>query len=278
MPKHQSSFRQDMGNEEPILSCCIACLTDERVRYGLVGVAVLLGVWQVLSLFFHQIIIASPLATLTALSSLLVEQRTWEYIGITSLRLFTGLFLGSIIGLGLGLIAGMSRKIRLMLEPLRWAAMTVPAIVIAIIAMLWFGMGSYQVIFVVTIIVVPITYVNAMEGRHAIDERLIEMGRTFNLSQRMFLSEIYLPGITASVIAGLTLTAGMGVRVVMLSEFMGAHDGIGYGLQRSWTFLDTPGLFAWILIAFALMGILEFCIMRPLKDHLLRWKKAGTCE
>ena len=273
-----SSFSQDPAMKSRICSCCNSCLTDDRAIYGLAGVAVLLGVWQILSLNFHQIIIASPYATLTALSSLLMEQRTWEYIGITSLRLFTGLFLGSVIGLGLGLIAGMSRKIRLMLEPLRWAAMTVPSIVIAIIAMLWFGMGSIQVIFVVSVIVVPITYVNAMEGRHAIDERLIEMGRTFNLSQKLFLTEIYLPGITASVIAGLTLTAGMGVRVVVLSEFMGAHDGIGYGLSRAWTYLDTPDLFAWILIAFALMGILEFCIMRPLKENLLRWKKAGASE
>lgn len=273
-----SSFSQDPAIKSRICSCFRSCLTDDRAIYGLAGVAVLLGVWQILSLNFHQIIIASPYATLTALSSLLMEQRTWEYIGITSLRLFTGLFLGSVIGLGLGLIAGMSRKIRLMLEPLRWAAMTVPSIVIAIIAMLWFGMGSIQVIFVVSVIVVPITYVNAMEGRHAIDERLIEMGRTFNLSQKLFLTEIYLPGITASVIAGLTLTAGMGVRVVVLSEFMGAHDGIGYGLSRAWTYLDTPDLFAWILIAFALMGILEFCIMRPLKENLLRWKKAGASE
>lgn len=273
-----SSFSQDPAIKSRICSCFRSCLTDDRAIYGLAGVAVLLGVWQILSLNFNQIIIASPYATLTALSSLLMEQRTWEYIGITSLRLFTGLFLGSVIGLGLGLIAGMSRKIRLMLEPLRWAAMTVPSIVIAIIAMLWFGMGSIQVIFVVSVIVVPITYVNAMEGRHAIDERLIEMGRTFNLSQKLFLTEIYLPGITASVIAGLTLTAGMGVRVVVLSEFMGAHDGIGYGLSRAWTYLDTPDLFAWILIAFALMGILEFCLMRPLKENLLRWKKAGASE
>lgn len=246
--------------------------TGEKILFGLFGTLLLIIGWEALSLTFGGMIIASPGETGAALSDLLQEQKTWEYIFLTLERLLLGLFLGSILGLGCGLAAGISRRIRMILEPLRWVTMTIPAIVIAIIAMLWFGMGSVQVVFVVMLIVAPITYVNAMEGRYSIDERLVEMGRSFRLPFRMFFSEIFFPGITASVIAGLTLTAGMGVRVVVLAEFTGAHDGIGYGLSRAWNYLDTPELFAWILISLALMGILEFCIMKPLKKHLMGWK------
>jgi len=247
-------------------------VSRDKVVYGMMGVLLLGVAWQALSMIFSDVIIASPLATFQVLFHLLLEQKTWEYILLTLGRLLAGLFLGSMIGLAFGLAAGVNKTIRMLLEPLRWAAMTVPAIVIAIMAMLWFGMGTTQVIFVVIVIVAPITYVNAMEGRYGIDEKLVEMGRSFRLPFRMFFTEIYLPGIMASVIAGLTLTAGMGVRVVVLAEFTGTHDGIGYGLARAWNYLDTPELFAWILISLVLMGILEFCIMKPMRNHLMRWK------
>lgn len=250
----------------------------EKTWYGVLGILIFLAIWQICSWIFNDMIVASPLATCTALIGLLLEGRTWNYIGITLFRLLVGLFLGSIVGLLLGLAAGTNSKIRQILEPMKWTSMTIPAIVISIMAMLWFGMGSAQVIFVVVIIVAPITYVNAMEGRFAIDEKLIEMGRCFNLPFSMFFKEIYLPGITASVIAGFALTAGMGVRVVVLAEFMGARDGIGYGLSKSWMYLDTPELFAWIFISLAILGLLEFGIMKPLKTHMMRWKKGGTLE
>jgi|LGOV01.1.fsa_nt_gb NitT/TauT family transport system permease protein len=243
-----------------------------KTLYGIIGIIILLVGWQVLSVMFHKMIVASPLATLKAFLNLAGQRRTWEYILITFERLLLGLFFGSMVGSGLGLVAGLNPGVRLVLEPLRWVATTVPAVVIAIVAMLWFGMGSSQVIFVAIIITAPITYINVSEGVLAIDKKIIEMGSVFNFSRRMFLTQIYLPGIGASIMAGFTLTVGMGVRVVVLSELMGAHEGIGHGFSRAWTHLDTPELFAWILMSLTLMGILEFGILKPIRSRLMRWK------
>ena len=245
---------------------------NRSILYGLLGVAIVLVLWQILSMIMNEIIIASPLATLNTFLSLLSEKTTWRHVLITFQRLMAGLLIGSITGSLLGLAAGLNSKVRLMLEPLRWVAMTVPAVVIAILAMLWFGMGSTQVIFVTAIINVPFTYVNVMEGILAIDDKIIEMGRSFKLPGRMFFSEIYLPGIGSSLIAALTLTVGMGVRVAVLSELMGAHDGIGHAFSRAWTHLDTPEIFAWVLMSLLLLAVLEFGILQPVKHHMMRWK------
>jgi NitT/TauT family transport system permease protein len=73
--------------------------------------------------------------------------------------------------------------------------------------------------------------------------------------------------------AGLTLASGIGVRAAILAEFLGARNGIGHSLFLSWTFLDTPSLFAWILMAFALLGLVEFGVLKPVRDYLMRWKR-----
>jgi NitT/TauT family transport system permease protein len=73
--------------------------------------------------------------------------------------------------------------------------------------------------------------------------------------------------------AGLTLASGIGVRASILAEFIGARNGIGHNLFLSWTYLDTPSLFAWIMVTFALLGLIEFGVLRPTRDRLMRWKR-----
>jgi NitT/TauT family transport system permease protein len=238
----------------------------------MLGVVLLLAGWQILSMVLNNIIIASPLETFRTLGSLITEKTTWLDIGITLQRLVIGLLAGSFIGTVLGLATGLNDKVRIVLEPLRWVAMTTPAVVIAIVAMLWFGMGSTQVIIVAAIISMPITYVNVREGVLSIDEKIVEMGESFRLPRKMFFSEIYLPSIGSSLMAALTLTTGMGVRVVVLAELMGARDGIGHSFSVAWNWLDTPGIFAWILLALLLLGFLEFGILFPIRNRIMKWK------
>jgi NitT/TauT family transport system permease protein len=245
---------------------------NRKLLWGLLGIAILLAGWQILSMVLSEMIIASPLATLNTFVSLLSEKAAWLNILITMKRLIIGLLIGSAAGIALGLAAGLNNRIRLMLEPLRWVAMTVPAVVIAIVAMLWFGMGSTQVIIVAAIINMPFTYVNIREGLLAIDEKIVEMGHSFRLPRKMFFTDIYLPSIGSSLMAALTLTAGMGVRVVVLAELMGAHEGIGHSFSVAWTRLDTPGIFAWILMSLLLLGVLEFGVLSPMKNRITRWK------
>ena len=244
----------------------------QRWLYGLLGVVALVALWQVLSVVLGEVIIASPRTTARAFVSLLLQSKTWMHILTTLQRLMVGLLIGSGVGIVLGLAAGLNVRVRLMLEPLRWVVMTVPAVIFALVAMLWFGMGSKPVVFVAAIVTAPYTYVNIMEGLLAIDEKLIEMGQSFRLPRRMMLTEIYLPGIGSSLIAALTLTVGMGIRVIVLAELMSAHDGIGHSFSRAWTHLNTPGIFAWLLMSLLLLSILEFALLRPLKKYLLRWK------
>ncbi|MEN4006086.1 MAG: ABC transporter permease subunit [Methanobacteriaceae archaeon] len=246
---------------------------NDRLVYGIIGIIALIGVWQLLSVVFREIIVASPIVTMFTLWNLILKGELWTHLLISLKRLLVGLFLGSMVGLCLGIGAGLNRRLRLLLEPARWAIMTIPMVVIAVLGMLWFGMGATNVIFMVAIIVVPFTYVSALEGVLSVDRKLIEMANVFKVPRTMLLREVYLPGIGAEIMAGLTLAAGIGVRGTILSEFLGARDGIGHKLSMAWIHLNTPELFAWIIVCFALLGILEFGILKQIRDHFMKWKK-----
>lgn len=239
------------------------------VSLGIVGMAL---VWQILSMVLSQVIIASPASTLQAIWRLALSGELWKEFAQSLGRVLIGIALGAAAGITLGVLAGLSPRLRSFLEPMRWGIMTVPVIVLTVLSMLWFGMGSAGVVWVTGVVTVPTNYVNTLEGMLSIDSRIIEMSRVFRIPPRLRVTQIYLPGIGSSVMAGLTLAAGIGVRAAIVAEFIGARNGIGHSLFLSWTFLDTPSLFAWIIITFALLGLVEFGVLRPARDRLMRWK------
>jgi NitT/TauT family transport system permease protein len=241
--------------------------------FKLAGVAAMLLVWQLLAGCTHEAIVASPQATLSALHDLAANGTLWQELQITMGRLLKALGLGWLLGMSLGLLAGVKPAFRAFLEPIRWVAMTLPAIVVAVLGMLWFGMGSSQVIFLVTFIVTPIIYVNTLSGIDAIDKQLIEIGRIYRFSRMQMFTEIYLPGIGYSLIAGLTLATGVGVRAVILAELLGAFEGVGHSFNRAWTFLKTPDLFAWVLASLLLMMAVEFGLLYPIRRYFTRWDR-----
>jgi NitT/TauT family transport system permease protein len=244
-----------------------------RILFVVAGVLAMLIIWQILSMVLSEIIVASPSSTFLALGQLAIHGGLWSQLAYSLVRLLIGLFIGSTVGIVLGILAGRNVYFQSFLEPMRWVAMTVPAIIISVLVMLWFGLGSIQAVFMTALITMPINYVNTLEGMQAIDSRILEMAQVYKISTGLRLKEIYLPGIGSAVMAGLTLAAGIGVRSLILAEFLGARNGIGHSLFLAWTFLDTPALFAWILMCFILLGLVEFGFLRPARNYLMRWKR-----
>jgi NitT/TauT family transport system permease protein len=246
-----------------------------RLLFTLLGAAAILVGWQLLSLFVDPVYVASPAATARALARLAWGSTLWVQLLITLERLVIGLAVGAAAGWVLGLAAGLNGHVRAFLEPLRWVGMTMPVVVIAGLALLWFGVGGFTVMFVVALVVLPTMFVNTVEGLLAIDRKLVEMGRVYRFPRRLLLREVYVPGIASPSIAGLTLATGIGVRAVVLAEVLGAASGIGHGFARASSLLQSEVVFAWILVLLALMAVIEFGVLRPVRRRALRWRKAA---
>ncbi len=154
--------------------------------------------------------------------------------------------------------------------------MSVPPVVLVTISMILFGMGSGQTIFVTAVLILPIMYVNTIEGIRSVDRSLIEMGHLYRAESRLMLRDIFIPGIGSHVVSGLTLSAGLGVRIVVLAEVLGAYSGIGHRFSLARVNLETEELYAWILACLLIIAVLEFLVFLPLRRRMNRWKSAET--
>jgi NitT/TauT family transport system permease protein len=251
-------------------------LRHARTLWAIAGALTLVVVWQVLSMVVPPVYIASPVETFRALGGMIGGRTLWIQVLITLERLIIGLAAGTALGFVLGVLAGLDSRVRSFFEPIRWVGMTIPVVIIVVLAALWFGLGNLTVILAVALIVIPTIYINTVSGILSVDSRLVEMGRVYHFSRRLMLSEIYVPGIASQVMAGLTLATGVAVRAVVLTEVMTAMSGIGHAFTRAWVNLETAQMFAWVIVVLALMALLEFGLLRPMRRRVRRWRKVAS--
>ncbi len=232
-----------------------------------------LALWETAALVFPPLVVAFPSETLAALVHLL-DQPDFLYgqLLVSLGRIAMGLGLAIICGICLGVAAGLSRSVRLALEPFRWMFTSVPAVVVVMVAMLWFGMGTQMVVSIAATMLTPIIYVGVVEGMDAMDRELLEMAVVYRFSTAMRVRHIQLMAIAAPLVSSLVIATGNSVRIVILAEVLGACHGLGRGLAEARTNLDTPQLYAYVLLSLLIVGIVEVCIVRPLQRFASRWR------
>lgn len=243
-----------------------------HIAFSIAGIFFLLVIWKYLSIKLSSIVVASPTETFTALKGLITDIGFMKnHLLVSIKRIFLTLFFAVLMGGITGVFAGIFENIKRFLEPLRWMLMTVPGVVVVIVFMLLLGMGDKMVITLGTAMTAPVIYTNVSAAVIGVDRKLLEMARIYRFSFLTKLFKIYGNALTGPFFASTAIAAGNGIRIVVLSEVLGAESGIGYLLSISRTNLDTPSLYALALLSMTIAGGIEILFLKPLKQKFL-WR------
>ena len=203
------------------------------------------------------------------------KKQAWLSFAITLGRVALAVRLGGAVGLTLGIAAGLCPPLRWILEPLRWVSMSIPPITVVVVALLWLGMGTPLVVTFAAIMLAPIVYVNTVKGFDLIDNSLVEMTRVYRFPFFLRLRKLYIPALAAPLSAAAIQIVCNAVRVTLLAEVMGDTHGMGARIDAAGKMLDIPTLFAWILLAVIIVGILETAMLTPLQRRFVKWNEAA---
>lgn len=236
------------------------------------GILGFVALWHILAIAGGRLVLATPADTVAALFRLMGTGRFWFELRVSFERIVAGILIGGFAGFVFGLFAGLNETVRTLLEPLRWTLMSIPAVVVVVMAMLWFGMGSTMVVSIASLLLAPIVYINTVKGLEMVDSGIIEMAKLYRFSTWMTIRHVYIPAIIGPLASGTAVAVGMGVRVVILAEVMGAAEGIGNALALSRTTIDIPELYAWVLVSVGIVGLIEYAVLKPVEKRAMRWR------
>jgi NitT/TauT family transport system permease protein/taurine transport system permease protein len=99
-------------------------------------------------------------------------------------------------------------------------------------------------------------------GVAAISPALAETARALGATRAQQILYIALPASLPSLVAALRLGGALVIVGVIVAEMLGAADGLGFLITRHRTLLNSPGVYAGIILVLAMTGMHEVALRR----------------
>lgn len=226
--------------------------------------------WEIIVDVFEisSFVIAKPSEFLaeTWTSRHLLLEATW----VTTQEIVYGFAISVVVGVAIAVAVARYRWLDRAIYPLIVLFQVVPKVALAPIFILWFGYElAPKLLLIVVIAFFPIT-LNMIVGLKSIDSDLLLVMKSVGSTPNQILARIQIPTSLPYLFAGLRIAITLSVIGAVVAEFAGASDGLGYFIQFASTQLDTPLMFAALMLVSLLgmalyygISLIEVLMQRP---------------
>jgi len=274
---HSKALEQIGGLDEATLER----RADRRDRWlTAVTFLVLFGIWVGLTgsglwePFIKPLFLPSPVAVFEAFQRLLQDgyqgRSLAHHVGISFYRFATAFSFCILIGVPLGLLLGMSRPIRAVIEPPIQAIRPVPKLALLPLFLIWFGIGNLSKIVVIAAPVFPIIVISAMQAVRSVSQKKIQAAQALGASTLTVFRRVVLPASLPGIFTGIRVALSIGVTMLVGAELTATSEGIAWMALTAAEYLSTDIVLVGVLIM-AIMGYTLDRIVRALEAHLVHW-------
>jgi ABC-type nitrate/sulfonate/bicarbonate transport system permease component len=189
--------------------------------------------------------------------------------------LFVGYGIGCIAAICLGILMGYSRAIYNLFEPLTELLRPIPKPALLPALILFLGLGARMEITIVALGAFFPVLINTVQGVRAVDPVMIDTARTFGHNTLAVWRQILLPASAPYVLAGMRVSLGLALLLVVASEMLSGSGGLGDAIlqaQRSFLVKDS---YAW-LIVLALVGLVLSAGFNWTEKRVAFWQGAQS--
>jgi NitT/TauT family transport system permease protein len=231
-------------------------------------------VWEILSRtgILNPVFFPPPSKFLYEIYSLFKQGILAKDVSISLFRIFSGLALGTLPGVILGILSARSKKAHYFLHPLISLTYPIPKIAIIPFLILFLGIGEVSKIVLVALGAFFLVFINTYHGVSHIDKRYFDAARIYALSRTDRWIYIVIPASLPSIFNGLKLATGMCFVLVVAAEFIGGTKGIGYRIWSSWENFNVTRMLA-ALTVLAFLGWGMNAIIEQLEELSMPWRK-----
>ncbi len=204
--------------------------------------------------------------------ALVRESHVWATLS----RVLGGFVIGAVPGVLVGMVMGLNRTVRMMLDTTMSAIYVLPKIAIFPILMLVFPnpFGEGPKIAVVAISAFFLVAISTMAGVQGIDKVYLEAGRNFGANRAQMFRHVILPGALPIVFSGLRLALGTALIVIVAVEFVRADRGVGFMIFYYWQVLVTPRMYAALAVVMAL-GVALTALLQYVERRAMPWRRGS---
>ncbi|WP_419656930.1 nitrate/sulfonate/bicarbonate ABC transporter, permease protein [Desulfosarcina variabilis str. Montpellier] len=228
-----------------------------------IGFFALLGIWDCLARFsgWSRQVFPGPLEVLMSMGELVANGMLVKHTVASLFRVTVGFYLAAVLGIPLGIILGMSKNTRLLINPLIQFLRPISPLAWIPLAMLWFGIGDPPAIFLIflsSFFPLAVSTTIAVEG---INPTYFYVAANFNFSRSEVITKLIIPAIIPEVVTALRMTVTISWLVVVAAEMIAVQSGLGFLI------LDSRNA---LRMDYVMDGMIVIGVVGLTLDHLMR--------
>ncbi len=192
----------------------------------------------------------------------------------TLVEILAGMAIAIVTAIPLGLVIALSATMRRTLYPLLVFIQLIPKIAVAPLFLVWFGFGMESKILLTALMSwFPILQAS-ISGFQMLEVRWLYLTRSMGASGWQTFRYLRFPGALPVVFSGLKTASAFATTAAVVAEFLGSNRGLGYQLLYASGVLDTPLIFA-VLVVLTVIGLLLNYLIEAIEYFATPWRRSS---
>ncbi len=206
-------------------------------------------------------------------SHLFLTDAVFDNVFPSLARTLGGWALAAVVGIVIGVLLGRSATAMDYVGPLFAFFRSIPPPTLIPVFGVLFGLSSgMQVGSIIFGAVWPVL-LNTVDGVRSVDQVKVETARSFRTPKAYWLGMVVLPAAAPKIFAGLRISLSISLLLMVVSELVGAYNGIGRSLLNAQQDFDFPTMWSW-LVLLGILGYVFNTIFLAAERRVLAWQPA----
>jgi NitT/TauT family transport system permease protein len=189
---------------------------------------------------------------------------------VTTQEIIAGYLLAVVVSIPLALAVAYSRFVETAIYPVVVFLQIIPKIAIAPLFIIWFGFGFTPKLLLVFLLSFFPIVVASIAGFKSVDPDIMDFARTTGAGSWKMFAKIRLPQALPDIFTGLKVGAALSATAAVVAEFVASDRGLGYLLLQYNGNLDTPMVFA-IIVLLSLIGLAVYYVVEIIERITIPW-------
>ncbi len=189
---------------------------------------------------------------------------------ITLREAFIGFFIANLVSITIALGIAFNKNMENTIMPFAITLKTIPILAITPLLVVWFGPGEYSKIATAALICFFPSLVNVLRGVKSLDRDLTEFFKAYAANKLQLIKMLIIPSILPYLFAALKVSSSLAVIGALVGEFIGANKGLGFLIISNYYTLNTPYVFASIIVS-SFVGIVFYYVIHFFEKRIITW-------
>jgi ABC-type nitrate/sulfonate/bicarbonate transport system permease component len=245
-----------------------------RGALRMLPLAVLFLAWEVASRSSPNLALMLPPPTevLSAGAQLVREGSLQRDIMASLRRVFAALGVATLIGLPLGLLIGMSKRMAWFFEPIISFFRPIPPLAWIPLSIVWLGVSESQNVFIIFLGAFFPILLNSVQGVRQVDAQLVRAAKTLGASPLSIALTVLMPGALPSIFVGFRVGTGIAWMALVAGEIVAASSGLGYLIMQG-RMLFRPDFIIVGMVVIGMIGLALDLLLRVAQKSIMRWEQ-----